>query len=415
MEIVQVKIEELKPADYNPRRWEENDVENLKRSVREFGMVDPIIANSAPKRKNIVIGGHFRLKVAKDLGMKEVPVVYVAIADEAKERELNLRLNRNLGRWDWNLLKEFDKNMLSDIGFDTSELDDIFAPAHEDDFDAEKEYEKIAKPETQTGDVVKLGKHRLVCGDAKEKKIIDALLDGEKVGLIFTDPPYGIDYHSLSGNSYSEGKYKSKKMFNDKMTDGQYGDFLKGVLANAYANATKEKAALFLWQGDRKLDVAIRACKDLNWKVNQLAVWIKNNFVFAPGCVFHKSLEYCVVAFKNGKKPPLNKDYAKYHTNLFDLDFEEFSTHLETWYRERDKASTYEHPTQKPVRLAEPALKALSERGGAVLDFFGGSGSTLIACEQLGRRAFLAELDSRYCDVIIKRWERLTGEKAQRT
>ncbi len=206
MKIQQVKITELKNAPYNPRKWSEEAIENLKNSIQEFGMVDPLIVNYAPERKGIIIGGHFRLKIAKDLGYKEVPVVYVNIPDETKERKLNLRLNKNLGEWDDKLLAEFDEDLLSEVGFSSEELDKIFElETSEDDFDAQAEYEKIGKPKTKLGDLWQLGEHKVLCGDSTQKDAVARLLGGNKADMVFTDPPYNVDY---SGRGKNTANYK---------------------------------------------------------------------------------------------------------------------------------------------------------------------------------------------------------------
>lgn len=163
MEIIQVKIKDLKFAEYNPRKANEKEVNDLKESLKRFGLVEPIVVNSAPKRKNVIIGGHFRTKVAKELGIKELPVVYVNIPEIKREQELNLRLNKNLGKWDEELLANFDEDLLSEVGFGSEEIDEIFdLGVAEDEFDADEEYGKIKKPKTKLGDVYKLGRHRLV-------------------------------------------------------------------------------------------------------------------------------------------------------------------------------------------------------------------------------------------------------------
>ncbi|MFH1769204.1 MAG: ParB N-terminal domain-containing protein, partial [Parcubacteria group bacterium] len=167
LKIVQVPIKDLKPASYNPRKHNEEATRQLKESINRFGMVDPLICNSTPERKNVVIGGHFRLKVAKELGYKEVPVVYVSISDIEREKELNLRLNKNIGEFDLDLLAAFDESVLEEIGFSSEELDDVFGiEDNPEEFDIQKELDKlnITKIEVQKGDVWQLGRHRLMCG-----------------------------------------------------------------------------------------------------------------------------------------------------------------------------------------------------------------------------------------------------------
>ncbi|EDK72624.1 ParB domain protein nuclease, partial [candidate division TM7 genomosp. GTL1] len=198
LQIHTVKIDVLKPALYNPRKWSEEAIEQLTESVTRFGLVDPIIANGTPGRKNIVIGGHFRLKIAKDLGYQEVPVVYVDIADETKERELNLRLNRNLGEWNMELLAQFDQSLLEGVGFTSEELDEIFDVEVDEpeQFDLDKELAKldIHKVTVEKGDVYKLGDSRLMCGDSTIEADFAKLMNGKKADMCMTDPPYILDY-----------------------------------------------------------------------------------------------------------------------------------------------------------------------------------------------------------------------------
>lgn len=215
IKIQQVAISVLNPAPYNPRKWEKDAEKQLTESITRFGLVDPIIVNNAPERANIVIGGHFRLKVAKQLGYQEVPVVYVTIPDVAKEKELNLRLNRNTGEWDWSLLVDFDSPLLTDVGFSSEELDRIFGFDETPEiFDLAKELEKlhIGNIEIQKGDVIQLGDNRLMCGDSTIEANTLKLMNGEKADMCFTDPPYILDYlHGKKKNTLNYGTIPDKR------------------------------------------------------------------------------------------------------------------------------------------------------------------------------------------------------------
>jgi hypothetical protein len=202
--IVMAKASSLKASTYNPRKWDQSAIDGLTESIKRFGLIDPLLVNGSKDRKNIVIGGHFRLKVAKDLGFKEVPVIYLDIPDEAKERELNLRLNKNQGDWDYELLAEFDESLLADVGFDSEELDSIFDidVDEPDSFDLEKELKKldITKITVRKGDVYQLGESRLMCGDSTVEADFDKLMNGEQADMCMTDPPYILDYlHAKRG------------------------------------------------------------------------------------------------------------------------------------------------------------------------------------------------------------------------
>ena len=206
MQIVQVKIELLKPATYNPRKWDEAAISALKESITRFGMIDPIIANNAPERLNIVIGGHFRLYVAKQLGFTEVPVVYISIPEEERERELNLRLNKNLGEFDYKALADFGEDLLKSVGWQTEELDKIFQLNQRPDDD---EVPEVKTTDIKPGYMFKLGEHRLLCGDAIKKEDIDKLMGGERASMVFTDPPYNVNYTGgMSGNNFKTKRDK---------------------------------------------------------------------------------------------------------------------------------------------------------------------------------------------------------------
>lgn len=206
MKIVEVEVGRLRPSEYNPRMMTENEVKDLTESIRRFGLVDPLLVNRHSGRENVVIGGHQRLKIASSLGFSTVPVVFLDL-DEKRERELNLRLNRNLGGWDWDLLANFDKELLLDVGFEEPELNKYFQiDIVEDDVP-----EPRPNPNVKLGDLFQLGNHRLLCGDATKKEDVERLMDGQKADMVFTDPPYGVDY---------EGKTKDAlKIANDKNTN----------------------------------------------------------------------------------------------------------------------------------------------------------------------------------------------------
>src|SRR3990167_4619545 len=199
LQIVQVAVSTLKASEYNPRRWNESQTEALKESIRRFGMVDALLANSAPGRENVLIGGHFRLKVAKSLNIKEVPVVYVCITDLEKEKELNIRLNLNHGEFDFNLLKNFDETFLKDAGFSSEELDEIFAiDVVPEEFDLEKALAKAGVDEvtTKKGDIYECGDFRLMIGDSTIEADMLKLMGEDKADMVLTDPPYRLSYNS---------------------------------------------------------------------------------------------------------------------------------------------------------------------------------------------------------------------------
>ena len=416
MEIQQVNIADLKPSPYNPRRWDDSAIAHLTESIKKFGMVDPLIVNSAPKRKNIVIGGHFRLKVAKDIGFTEVPVVYVNIPDIEKEKELNLRLNKNLGSWDAELLKAFDTDLLLEAGFEPDDLNELFDDMLEvgdDGFDVKRELEKIETPDTKPGELYRLGMHRLLCGDALKTDDVGTLMGKEKADMIYCDPPYniGLDYFNGIG---AAGKYSPTGVVNDNKGTDEYRAFLDTSIKNALA-ASKPDVHVFFWC-DEKYVWLLQSLYEANGITNRrVCLWIKNNIDPTPQVAFNKCLEVC--AYGTRGKPLLNKGIRNL-SEILNKDinssglYDDLMSMIQMWVVKRDTTTEYQHPTQKPITLNEKPMKRCTAAGSIVLDLFGGSGSTLIAAEQLKRRAFLMEIDPVFCDVIIKRYEQFTGDHA---
>lgn len=413
VKYVEVKL--LNTATYNPRKWDAQQEEQLKESIERFGFIDPIIVNCAPKRKDIVIGGHFRLAVAKKVGIASVPVVFVNIPDEEKEKELNLRLNRNTGDWNFELLKEFDLNMLLDAGFNDQDLSDIWddhLETEDDDFDLKKELEEIKNPKVKLGDMYQMGNHRLICGDSTDPNVVKKLMGKVAADMIYCDPVYNIalDYNKGVGTN---GKYGGANK--DKMSYDDYKDFLKKTIANALAVAKKD-CHVFYWCDQNYVGLVQELYRGLGLDLRRVCLWVKNNQNVTPQIAFNKAYEPCVYATKG--KPYISPRI----TNLNEILNKETGTGnrlsddimdiFDIWLADRLPATDYEHPTQKPVTLHDKPLRRCTKIGDAVLDLFGGSGSTMIACELMKRTCFLAELDPVFCEVIVNRYERLTGNKA---
>lgn len=411
MEIVEVPISELKPSEYNPRQMTEKQVEDLTNSIKEFGLVDPIIVNRHPGRENVVVGGHQRLKIASVLGFQTVPVVYVDL-DEKRERELNLRLNKNLGEWDWNMLANFDKEELLNVGFRSEELDKIFN-VKEDEFDADKEYEKIEEPKTKLGDLYKLGEHRLLCGDSTKKESFERLMGGEKAQMVFTDPPYNVNYKYDWRRALHKGKKVKNTItsFRDKWTPEDYKKLIYDVFKNCF-DFSFDSATFYCWHATKTEQEVRSGIEEAGWHFSQTLIWLKENIILALGQDYQRIYEPCYFGWKKGKKRFVNRVFTNKFRDAFSLNYEDFTDWLDVVYQKRDKLSDYIHSTQKPVRLAERALKKHSERGSIILEPFNGSGSTMIACEQLNRKCYAIELDPKFVDVAIKRWEQFTGQKA---
>ena len=377
--IINKDINSLISAEYNPRQLKKEQYQNIKESLQRFGFVDPVIVNKNKDRKNIIIGGHQRVKVAKDLKYTEIPCLELDLPLD-KEKELNIRLNKNVGEWDYDILANlFDFNDLMDWGFTEDDLAG-FAPELEeegliDDDDIPEDVEPVCK----LGDIWKLGNHRLLCGDSTKKENIELLLDGNKADMVFTDPPYGVDYQSNM-------RTKSKKF--DKIQNDN--SFIKEwiPLIDDYSNGF-----VFIWTSWKVVDVWIDLCKGIG-DLSNMIIWDKGGGGIGD------------------LKKTFSTDYELalvYHRNN-DLKGKRIGS---VWEIGKDKAVDYKHPTQKPVELGVVAINHTSIKNNIVLDLFLGSGSTLIACEKTNRVCYGMELDEHYCDVIINRWEQFTGKKAE--
>ncbi len=407
VKIVYVAINDLKKSPYNPREITRHDFEALKKSLAEYGFVDPVIAN----KDKTVIGGHMRIEAAKVLGIETVPVVFVDLTEE-KAKILNLALNRISGDWDKEKLMELLEELnslqvdLSLTGFSEEELSTYL------DFTKEDNYKPPADLPTRVkyGEVWQLGNHRLLCGDATKKEDVEKLMGGEKARILFTDPPYNVDYQSPAGGSYAEGKYVHSKIFNDNMSNEQYFEFLSAALKNAF-EFSKENMSAYMFFASRNYVVSREAFENAGFYYSQMIIWVKDHFVLSPGNEYHRVYEPIMYGWKKGRDHWFNKSYSN-ASDVITIGKEDFLEQLDVWYEKRDKLEDYVHPTQKPVRLAERAIKKSTKPGETVLDLFGGSGSTLIACEQMDRKCFMSELDSYYCDIILKRWEKFTGREA---
>jgi DNA modification methylase len=251
-----------------------------------------------------------------------------------------------------------------------------------------------------------------MCGSSTSEEEFERLMGGNKGRLIFTDPPYNVDYKSPAGLTYSSVKFGGTggKIFNDNLSDKECLDFYADVLKNLYKHTTAD-ATIYWWFANKNNHINRAAFEEAAWKMSQIIIWVKNAMVLSRGQDYHRVYEPCMVGWKKKQKHYKDKNVTKYQDVMM-LDKETFAEQLDVWYEKRDNTVNYVHPTQKPVRLAERALKRNSKSGDIAIDAFGGSGSSLIACEQMGRRCYMMELDPKYCDVIVKRWEQYTGLRA---
>lgn len=424
-------VKELNPAPYNPRKWSNDAIAQLTDSIKSFGLVDPILVNSSPDRKNVVIGGHFRLKVAKDLGIKEVPVVYVDIPDIEREKELNVRLNKNLGDWDYELLAEFDETLLSTIGFDSEEIDAIFdlAVDEPETFDLEKELKKldISKITVQKGDVYQLGDSRLMCGDSTVEADFDKLMNGEQADMCMTDPPYILDYlHAKRGGKPVTG-FGAKRNRRYLETDVLPDNFTELWMANV-AKYAKQDYSIIVYENWKNLRV-IWAEMEKYWKVKNMIVWhLPNRHQgFAAKYKFFSKHDIAMVGasgdvqYNHDEEPDGLQE--EYETALYAIggkpQWEGYEGGKK--YQPTDfisyMASDEKHSGQgvifgtKPIEILVPYIKVLTKRGDLVVEPFCGSGSTLIASTKLKRRCNIMEKSPTYAEVALHRWEKLTGQK----
>ena len=411
-----VPVGALKPAEYNPRKISKEALGQLKESLSRFDLVDPIIVNGASKRKNIVIGGHMRLRAAKELGHKTVPVVYVNIPKLDKEKELNLRLNRNTGEWDFEKLKFFEPDFLTEIGFSDTDLSSVWTEnleAEDDEFDEEKELKQIKNPKTKVGDLIQLGQHRLICGNSTDPAVLTRLLGKECASMIYSDPPYNINIDYNGGIS---GKQSYGGDVLDTRTDKEYREFIAKTMIAALSVA-KPDTHVFYWCDQIYIGLMQDLYRELKIANKRVCLWLKNSQNPVPSVAFNKCYEPCVYGVRG--KPYITKSIQ----NLNEVLNKEITTgnnlieetldHLDVWLVKRLSGKEYEHATSKPPKLHEKAIRRCTKPGDIILDSFSGSGSTMIAAEQLKRRVYAVELEPVFCDLAIKRYEKLTGDKAK--
>jgi len=387
MQIEKLMIEQLIPADYNPRKDlkpGDPEYDKLKRSIEQFGYVEPLIWNKATSR---VVGGHQRLKVLIDMGITEVECVVVELPED-KEKALNIALNKISGEWDKDKLAlliadlqgaDFDVSL---TGFDPAELDDLFKDSikdgiHDDDFDVDAELKE--PPITKLGDVWTLGRHRLVCGDSTKADTFDLLMAGAKANLVITDPPYNVNYEGSAG-----------KIKNDNMENNAFYNFLLAAFQNI-ESVMADDASIYVFHADTEGLNFRRAFSDAGFYLSGCCIWKKQSLVLgrSPYQWQHEPVLYGWK--KNGKH-------------------QWYTGRKETTIWEFDKPKKNgDHPTMKPIPLLAYPIMNSSMSNTLVLDPFGGSGSTLIACEQTDRSCYTIELDEKFCDVIVKRYIEQVG------
>ena len=408
------KVDDLVPHAKNPRTLSEKQRKDIEASITKFNLVEiPAITTD-----NGVLAGHVRLKIMQALGrgQEEIDVRVPSRTLTAKEcEEYLLRSNQNTGSWDYELLKAFDTSFLLEIGFDDTDLSNIWDDVLEledDDFNEEKEVEKAKKTTIKVGDRFTLGAHSLICGDSTDEAVVKTLVGDERIDAIYSDSPYNIN---ISYDKGIGGKSNYQGDVDDNKSDAEFREFTTKTLANGLA-VTKKDAHIFWWCDQRYVGMIQSVYQELGIKYKRTALWIKNGINPTPQVAFSKLYEPCVYGTRG--KPFLSSKHTKLAEilntgiGIGNATIDDILDMIDIWLAKRISGDEYEHPTQKPITLHERPLKRCTKVGDNVLDLFGGSGSTLLACEQLKRKAFLVELSPIFCQLIINRYEKFTGNKA---
>lgn len=444
MIIKTMPLDQLIHAEYNPRvalQPGDPEFEKLKKSILEFGYVDPIVYN---ERSGVVVGGNQRLHVLRALGFTKVEVSVVDLSPE-KEKALNLALNKIGGQWDMAKLTDLLDELNNDefdieiTGFDKMEICELIQQfrggnVEEDDFDPTAAAAAIKKPITKLGDIWQLGCHRLMCGDTTNLDDMMKLMDGQRATMVITDPPYNVNYTGSTNEHLT--------ILNDNMPAVKFNVFLRDAFSVINA-VTEPGGAIYVCHADSEGTNFREALQSSGWLMKQCLIWVKSQFVIGRQD-YHWQHEPILYGWKPGaahrwhggrRQSTVIEDVVPmsiadgpdgkiitFHSGVNAVvirvpSFEVLHTgadDITTVWRFEKPLRNGEHPTMKPVALCARAIRNSSKQGENVGDFFGGSGSTLIAAEQVGRCAYLMELDPIYCDVIVRRWEEYTGQKAVR-
>lgn len=417
-----IKIRDLKRADYNPRIMPDTEMEALKTSIKTFGFVEPLVVNSNPERYGVLVGGHQRLSALESIiasgmvptgiieseekGIYLVPVSFVSLSAE-DEKLLNLALNKIKGKWDEDKLSELIVALKEDphipaSGFREDEISRILDQTLEDEESEEEPIDDTKEPRSKLGEVYELGPHRLICGDSTNPETYQILLGKEKADMIFTDPPYNVNYHSRGEKLKGE---ELEKIQNDNMTQEEFKAFIDGAFYSMFMYA-KEGASFYICSGWSSYPQFLQSMLSNGFRHSGVIIWVKNVASMGWNDYRYKH-EWIAKAKKPDPKTAESIIYGwKVGTHAFFGDGE-----YDVWEMPRKATARYLHPTEKPDWLAMRALRNSTKRNDIVLDPFGGSGSTMHAAEKVGRRAYMIELDPKFCDVIRDRWERMNAKK----
>lgn len=404
------KVSDLVKNGYNPRKISESEKKDLEKSVKQFGTVVPVVLNIG-SRSNIIIGGEQRVKIYVDLGIKEIECMIPSrelTIDE--EKGLNLRLNKNTGSWDESLLKDFDMNMLLDVGFGDEELQNLFDDVDmtEDDFELDKAIKETPIAKVKSGEIYELGKHRLLVGDSTDEDQVKKLMQDDLADIVWMDPPYNISWDY--GGKYN-GSYKDNK------SEEEYSEFISKSMETAKKFA-KPDSHFFYWSDPNSIGLTQSLYGKHGIKKRRVCLWIKSNQNCTPKIAWNRLYEPCTYGTVN--EPYLNPNFRNANEILNqevttgNQVLDELQDMIDLWLVKRDNTQSYLHPTQKPVTLNEKPFKRCSAPGHIIFSGFAGSGSDLIACEQLNRVWRGVEKDLVFATIIIDRWEKFTNLKAKK-
>lgn len=407
---VQRRVTDLLPQKINPRKITDKQMSDLTRSLKKYNLVEI----PAVDTDGTILAGHQRIKALKILGRGE-ELIDVRLPNrkltEQESKEYLIASNKLGGDWDFDLLKSFDFDTLEFAGFDPidfGELQDKDKGVEDDNFDVEKEMRKIKEPKTQLGDILILGNHRILCGDSTNKDNLARLFGNERASMIYSDPVYNI---SIDYNGGVGGKKDYGGNVNDTRTYDEYRKFLKDSMEAALAVSNKN-IHVFYWCDQVYIGVVQELYRSLGIANKRVCLWLKNNQNPVPSVAFNKAYEPVVYGVRG-------KPYLANIQNLNEVLNKELGTGNnlldevnDIWMAKRLSAKEYEHATSKPPQLHEKAIKRCTKPNDIILDSFLGSGSTLVAGEALGRRVYGCELERAFCDLIARRWEKLTGHKA---
>lgn len=404
-------VNALLPYQKNPRSITEKQMNDLKRSLKKFNLVELPAIDKDGK----IIAGHQRIRALQILGRGTEEIEVRAPNRKLTQKEYDEYLitsNAVGGDWDFEKLKSFDLDMLIDIGFDQIDIGKFWdkeLETKEEDFDVQKELAKIKKPTTKLGDIIILGNHKLICGDSTDSNVLKRLFGHEKAAMIYSDPVYNI---KIDYNKGISGKQSYGGNVNDNRSYAEYKEFLKKSLLNGLT-VTKENAHVFYWCDQIYIGLVQELYRETGIDNKRVCLWLKNGHSPTPGVAFNKCYEPCVYGVRG--KPYITKEITALNEvmNKDSSNGNDLLDQAEVWLQKRLSSKDYEHATTKPPTLHEKAIRRCTKPGDIILDSFSGSASTLIAGEMLKRKVYAVELEPTFCDLAIRRFEKLTGIKAR--